>query len=100
MLSSFDLGSAKGLPLFLGRFFFVGLDLLGFTKDRSPTDAFSEDDIVVPPRINHVIQSLSTVLCGYSSLYVKRFCAFQKTFMYILAQKLYIYKAISDLKTL
>ena len=55
MLSSFDLGSAKGLPLFLGRFFFVGLDLLGFTKDRSPTDAFSEDDIVVTPRINHML---------------------------------------------
>lgn len=49
MLSSLGLVSAKGLPLFFGRFFFVGLGLLGFTKDRSPTDAFSEDDAVVTP---------------------------------------------------
>lgn len=49
MLSSFDLESAKGLPLFFGRFFLVGLDLLGFTKDLSPTVAFSEDDIAVTP---------------------------------------------------
>ena len=55
MLPIFDLGSARGLPLLLGRFFFVGLGLLGFTKDRSPTDAFSEDDIVVTPRINHML---------------------------------------------
>ena len=59
MLSIFDLGSARGLPLLLGRFFFVGLDLLGFTKDRSPTDAFSEDDIVVTPRISHIRYSIA-----------------------------------------